>query len=353
MEPLNFVEESTITYKKRSMVVKSLVHNKTRWYSLPTFSAAAGYVHVSCALLQVSPSNLLMLSEPIHLRLRELENHASYVSAGGLFEIVTPHDTASKQSVYEFLCGGLCPYYREKVPLQPGELKTHLLTYGEVSDLEIPYVHNKFEIWFYSKPFATILRYVKYTNAVARHVRAVDRSHLSELLQRRVLNPTSNIDGLSEKSVFVSLSGLFQLVRRSRMPEPRPFRRWLRSTFLPSLFSDLAEVDGSDSDDDDDDDDDYDAYIATHVRQLPNEQRSTETEQIPTSTTAADDRKPCNGNVSSNITVDSSVFKQFFDMAREKSAAEREFRKAAIDYERRMFKLKLDLELRKAKRNRT
>ena len=105
---------------------------------------------------------------------------------------------------------------------------------------ELPVIKYEDEIWFKAVVVATILKYKNQRKAIRDHVDPEDKRKLSELMSKSKRNEsfrlkTDPLKGNEGNSLYLSESGLYSLVLRSKLESAKDFKRWVTSQILPSI----------------------------------------------------------------------------------------------------------------------
>ena len=100
---------------------------------------------------------------------------------------------------------------------------------------ELPVIKYKDEIWFKAVVVATILKYTNQCKAIRDHVDPEDKRKLSELMPESKRNESVRLKGNEGNSLYLSESGLYSLVLRSKLESAKEFKRWVTSQVLPSI----------------------------------------------------------------------------------------------------------------------
>ena len=105
---------------------------------------------------------------------------------------------------------------------------------------ELPVIKYEDEIWFKAVVVATILKYTNQRKAIRDHVDPEDKRKLSELMSKSKRNEsvrlkTEPLKGNEGNSLYLSESGLYSLVLRSKLESAKEFKRWVTSQVLPSI----------------------------------------------------------------------------------------------------------------------
>ena len=105
---------------------------------------------------------------------------------------------------------------------------------------ELPVIKYEDEIWFKAVVVATILKYTNQRKAIRDHVDPEDKRKLSELMSKSKRNEsfrlkTDPLKGNEGNSLYLSESGLYSLVLRSKLESAKVFKRWVTSEVLPSI----------------------------------------------------------------------------------------------------------------------
>ena len=100
---------------------------------------------------------------------------------------------------------------------------------------ELPVIKYEDEIWFKAVVVATILKYTNQRKAIRDHVDPEDKRKLSELMSKSKRNELFRLKGNEGNSLYLSESGLYSLVLRSKLESAKEFKRWVTSQVLPSI----------------------------------------------------------------------------------------------------------------------
>ena len=105
---------------------------------------------------------------------------------------------------------------------------------------EITVIKCRDEIWFKAVVVATILKYTNQRKAIRDHVDPEDKRKLSELMSKSKRNEsfrlkTDPLKGNEGNSLYLSESGLYSLVLRSKLESAKEFKQWVTSQVLPSI----------------------------------------------------------------------------------------------------------------------
>ena len=100
---------------------------------------------------------------------------------------------------------------------------------------ELPVIKYEDEIWFKAVVVATILKYTNQRKAIRDHVDPEDKIKLSELMSKSKRNKSFRLKGNEGNSLYLSESGLYSLVLRSKLESAKEFKRWVTSQVLPSI----------------------------------------------------------------------------------------------------------------------
>ena len=105
---------------------------------------------------------------------------------------------------------------------------------------EITVIKCRDEIWFKAVVVATILKYTNQRKAIRDHVDPEDKRKVSELMSKSKRNElfhlkTDPLKGNEGNSLYLSESGLYSLVLRSKLESAKEFKRWVTSQVLPSI----------------------------------------------------------------------------------------------------------------------
>ena len=85
--------------------------------------------------------------------------------------------------------------------------------------------------WFKGKEVATLLGYANTKNAIINNVRDQDKRKMEEIGGP----PNGPLDYNAKNAMYISESGLYDLVFNSKKDEAKEFRRWVTSEVLPSI----------------------------------------------------------------------------------------------------------------------
>ena len=100
---------------------------------------------------------------------------------------------------------------------------------------ELPVIKYEDEIWFKAVVVAIILKYTNQRKAIRNHVDPEDKRKLSELMSKSKGNESFRLKGNEGNSLYLSESGLYSLVLRSKLESANEFKRWVTSQVLPSI----------------------------------------------------------------------------------------------------------------------
>ena len=100
---------------------------------------------------------------------------------------------------------------------------------------ELPVIKYEDEIWFKAVVVATILKYTNQRKAIRDHVDPEDKRKLSELMPESKRNESVRLKINEGNSLYLSESGLYSLVLRSKLESAKEFKRWVTSQVLPSI----------------------------------------------------------------------------------------------------------------------
>ena len=94
---------------------------------------------------------------------------------------------------------------------------------------ELPVIKYEDEIWFKAVVVATILKYTNQRKAIRDHVDPEDKRKLSELMSKSKRNEsfrlkTDPLKGNEGNSLYLSGSGLYSLVLRSKLESAKEFK---------------------------------------------------------------------------------------------------------------------------------
>ena len=94
---------------------------------------------------------------------------------------------------------------------------------------ELPVIKYEDEIWFKAVVVATILKYTNQRKAIRDHVEPEDKIKLSELMSKSKRNEsfrlkTESLKGNEGNSLYLSESGLYSLVIRSKLESAKEFK---------------------------------------------------------------------------------------------------------------------------------
>ena len=100
---------------------------------------------------------------------------------------------------------------------------------------ELPVIKYEDEIWFKAVVVTTILKYTNQRKAIRDHVDPEDKIKLSELMSKSKRNESFRLKGNEGNSLYLSESGLYSLILRSKLESAKEFKRWVTSQVLPSI----------------------------------------------------------------------------------------------------------------------
>ena len=100
---------------------------------------------------------------------------------------------------------------------------------------ELPVIKYEDEIWFKAVVVATILKYTNQRKAIRDHVDPEDKRKLSELVSKSKRNESFPLKLNDCNSLYLSESGLYSLVLRSKLESAKIFKRWVTSQVLPTI----------------------------------------------------------------------------------------------------------------------
>ena len=94
---------------------------------------------------------------------------------------------------------------------------------------ELPVIKYEDEIWFKAVVVASILKYTNQRKAIRDHVDPEDKRKLSELMSKSKRNEsfrlkTDPLKGNEGNSLYLSESGLYSLVLRSKLESAKEFK---------------------------------------------------------------------------------------------------------------------------------
>ena len=94
---------------------------------------------------------------------------------------------------------------------------------------ELPVIKYEDEIWFKAVAVATILKYTNQRKAICDHVDPKDKRKLSELMSKSKRNEsfrlkTDPLKGNEGNNLYLSESGLYSLVLRSKLESAKEFK---------------------------------------------------------------------------------------------------------------------------------
>ena len=94
---------------------------------------------------------------------------------------------------------------------------------------ELPVIKYEDEIWFKAVVVATILKYTNQRKAIRDHVDAEDKRKQSELMSKSNWNESFHLKmdplkGNDGNSLYLSESGLYSLVLRSKLESAKTFK---------------------------------------------------------------------------------------------------------------------------------
>ena len=110
----------------------------------------------------------------------------------------------------------------------------------EYETTELPVIKYEDEIWFKAVAVATIVKYTNQRKAIRDHVDLEDKRKLLELVSKSKRNDpfrlkTDHLKGNEGNSLYLSESGLYSLVLRSKLESAKAFKRWVTKDALPSI----------------------------------------------------------------------------------------------------------------------
>ena len=110
----------------------------------------------------------------------------------------------------------------------------------EYETTELPVIKYEDEIWFKAVAVATIVKYTNQRKAIRDHVDLEDKRKLLELVSKSKRNEsfrlkTDHLKGNEGNSLYLSESGLYSLVLRSKLESAKAFKRWVTKDALPSI----------------------------------------------------------------------------------------------------------------------
>ena len=100
---------------------------------------------------------------------------------------------------------------------------------------ELPVIKYEDEVWFKAVVVATILKYTNQRKAIRDHVDPEDKRKLSELMSKSKGNESFRLKENEGNSLYLSESGLYSLVLRSKLESAKELKRWVTSQVLPSI----------------------------------------------------------------------------------------------------------------------
>ncbi|ABQ51960.1 bro-1 [Spodoptera litura granulovirus] len=101
--------------------------------------------------------------------------------------------------------------------------------YGEEYIRVVSIVDNNSEVWYLANPFAKVLNYSNYHNAVSKLVSPQNQKQLMNI------DNNDNFKSLHPYSKFINQAGLFELIQSSCMPKAQQFKDWVTSKLLTRL----------------------------------------------------------------------------------------------------------------------
>lgn len=236
------MESTTITFNGQQLTISSFVSNGRRWYLFAPLAQALGYTRTNDASASVSSSNISSVKDHACVSASGFQSTQKLVTIDGIFEALR-HTRSSRTSIfYEFLRSTLCPTFAEPSPPLPLFIYQRQFTFNESAALDVVYIHSSGEEeqrWLLASPLASMLEYTSCFHAVQRHVEPENYSSYEQIAgDRFVLPATSSValESLRPNSLFLTVAGLFQLIRGSRLPRAAEFRRWIDNDVLPTLF---------------------------------------------------------------------------------------------------------------------
>lgn len=114
------------------------------------------------------------------------------------------------------------------------QLQTFTKAFGGNSELQVTLdaLIVDDEPWFPGASVALILGYANPRTAIRTHVREKDKTELQNLKGHE---NCLILQGNQGASVYISESGLYSLIMKSRLPHVQPFQDWVTSEVLPSI----------------------------------------------------------------------------------------------------------------------
>lgn len=114
------------------------------------------------------------------------------------------------------------------------KLTERTVQFGDTS-IKILSVYLNDVLFMVANPFAKALKYVNYTNAVAKFV-----SKNNQMMYRELKKTLSLRNSLHPKTKFINERGLYELINGSKMPKAKEFHLWVTTDMLPKLRDSFA-----------------------------------------------------------------------------------------------------------------
>jgi prophage antirepressor-like protein len=89
-------------------------------------------------------------------------------------------------------------------------------------------IDNNEEVWFNANETAEALGYMRPRETIKQMVDLDERKYLSEIKAKIKI-------GTQPKTIYLSESGLYNLILQSRLPKAKKFKKWITSEVLPSI----------------------------------------------------------------------------------------------------------------------
>lgn len=92
------------------------------------------------------------------------------------------------------------------------------------------------DVWLKAKEVATYLEYKKPKNAITRHVDEENKMSCEKLLDFCGAPQNSPLKKLDKQTIFINLSGFFNLIHGSKQNFAKQIKKWLDNEVLPALI---------------------------------------------------------------------------------------------------------------------
>jgi len=114
------------------------------------------------------------------------------------------------------------------------DLKKNIFNYNKKKFM---FVNTEKGIYLKGKEVATFLEYENTNRTIQEFVKDKYKMKLSDLLEggTKMVPPLKKLNKNEMKSIYISISGLYQLVMNSKKPEAEAFQDFVYETVLPSL----------------------------------------------------------------------------------------------------------------------